>query len=130
MDSFYLIISCVAIVLLILLLTVVGLMMKNKNAVDVYPPYQSQCPDYWIPNTDGSCTPNSSINRLSNNATYNPTNVAEVQLLNNIIATNVSGSGNSAVWNFDFTGNTICDNKTWALAHSIQWDGVTNSSNC
>ena len=130
MDSFYIIVACVAIVLLILLLTVIGLMMKNQNRIDVYPPNQSQCPDYWLVNNDGKCVAN--IQNSNNNVinalplNYNPTNSLERALLKNI---KVTGSVNSSL-QFDFSGNTICENKAWANGRSIQWDGISNAVTC
>ena len=129
MDQFYLIISVIAIILLILLLTVIGIMMKNQNVSGNYPPYQSQCPDYWMPNTDGTCSPNPNINKMSDINTYNPNSVAEIALKKNISVT-VVGSGNSAQYKFDFTKNDICANKEWATRHNVEWDGVTSATYC
>ena len=123
MDSFYIIVACVAIVLLILLLTVIGLMMSNQNKIDVYPPNKSQCPDYWIVNDDGRCIAND--NTKVNGITYNMNDNIEKSLLKKI---KVEKYGNQ--YYFDFSGNTVCDNKKWANDHSIQWDGYSNAATC
>lgn len=126
MDQFYLIVSVVAIVLLILLLTVIGIMMSNQNVVDVYPPYQSQCPDYWTPNSDGKCSQNPSLNKLNS---YDPQSAAE-KVIQNKIKVTTTGSGSDATFLFDFSENKRCDNKSWANTHGIEWDGVSNAANC
>ena len=115
MDIFYIVVLSIAIILLILLLTVVGLMMKNKNRIDVYPPFQSQCPDYWGVNTDGTCNPNTTINRLPNSYNPKPSDLKKIRI--DIPGGNVH----------DFSGNSLCDNKKWATQYSIEWDGVSNS---
>jgi hypothetical protein len=127
MDNFYLIISVVAIVLLILLLTVIGIMMTNQTVASIYPPYQSQCPDYWTPNSDGTCSQSPSLNKIE--LTYNPNSPAEIDIKKKIIVT-TTGTGNSATYKFDFTKNNLCSNREWAKSHSIEWDGVSNAANC
>ena len=127
MDIFYIVVSSVAIIFLILILTVIGLMMKNTNRIDVYPPFQSQCPDYWSVNTTGSCrAPNfGSVNALS--AEYIPRN--DPTLKPTVIVDSASNPGFAK--NYDFSVNSLCDNKRWAKRNNIAWDGVTNSiANC
>jgi HJR/Mrr/RecB family endonuclease len=119
MDMFYIVVSSIAIIILILILTVIGLMMKNQNHMDVYPPFQSPCPDYWAVNQDGTCS-QSSINRLP--ATYNKTVAVYNNALNKIVVT-----GDIASYRFDFSGNSLCDNKKWANTYKLEWDGVSNS---
>ena len=123
MDSFYIIVACVAIVLLILVLTVIGLMMKNQNRIDVYPPHQSKCPDYWSIDSDGLCIANISpiVNGLSS---YN-INDNTKRILKNATVTNSGGT-----YRFDFTKNSVCDNKAWANNYNIQWDGYSNAVTC
>jgi hypothetical protein len=126
MDSFYLIVACIAIILLILLLTVIGIMMSNQNKLDAYPPYHSQCPDYWGVNSNGTCStmPDSSgLNTLPNG--YNQDDAKEKARLKKI---KVTASGSTLL--FDFSGNKLCDNKEWANSRNIEWDGVSNSATC
>jgi len=133
MDSFYIIVACVAIVLLILLLTVIGLMMKNQNRIDVYPPNQSICPDYWEVDSKGLCIANINtsaipvINGLPSGYNFEKTlTTNEKKLLNKAIVTE-DGQRNLV---FDFTKNTVCDNKNWSNAYGIQWDGYSNAATC
>ena len=123
MDIFYIVVSSIAIIVLILILTVIGLMMKYQNHVDVYPPFQSQCPDYWTVNANGTCSqPNAPQNIKPLNGlptTYNASN--------DIYKSNIVTSGPSNNLAFDFSGNTLCDNNRWAKKYLIEWDGVSNS---
>ena len=125
MDSFYLIVACVAILLLILLLTIIGMMMSKQNKLDVYPPYQSQCPDYWGIRDSGLCVANNSTSPNGLPANYKQDDSKEKVRLNKIIVTSSGGT-----YYFDFSGNTLCDNKTWANSRNIEWDGVSNSATC
>lgn len=129
MDIFYIVVSSIAIIFLILILTVVGLMMKHHNRVDVYPPFQSQCPDYWSVNADGTCTAPKfgSVNALPSSYTYKSGNGLgdDPTLKPNVIVN--SASNPNLPKNFDFSVNSLCDNKRWASRNKIEWDGVSNS---
>jgi len=52
MEYFYIVVSIIAVVALILALTFIGLMIQNGNNTQTFPSNTSQCPDLWIP--DGS----------------------------------------------------------------------------
>jgi len=52
MEFFYIVVSVLAVIILILALTFIGLMIQNGNKTQKFPPNMSQCPDLWIP--DGS----------------------------------------------------------------------------
>jgi len=121
MDIFYIVVSSIAIILLILILTVIGIMMKSQNAITNYPPYQSQCPDYWGVNADGTCQQPASDNRINNLPTSY--RAASDDTLNK-----AKTSGPTiGPYTFDFSKNSICDNMAWTKRWSIQWDGVSNS---
>ena len=47
MDPFFMYVSIGALVFLILILIVVGVSMTQLQSLDVYPPTQNACPDYW-----------------------------------------------------------------------------------
>jgi hypothetical protein len=129
MDIFYIVVLSVAIIFLILILTVVGIMMKQHNRIDVYPPFQSKCPDYWTVNGDGTCTaPSSAIGSNSVNAlasSYKYTPEDDPTLRPKVIVNSASGAGLSKT--FDFSVNSLCDSKRWATRNRIEWDGVSNS---
>ena len=68
MQFFYTMVLFIAIVILILTLTLIGVSMYNQINAVVYPQYLSDCPDYWIKNEDGTCSVvvgNDSVNALS-----------------------------------------------------------------
>jgi len=125
MDIFYIVVSSIAIIVLILILTVIGLMMKYQNHVDEYPPYQSQCPDYWVTLPGGNCAQpaNGAINALADN--YNPlsTSKPDPTLTKNVV---IAG-GPRGPFSYNFSANSVCDNKKWAARNKIEWDGVSNS---
>lgn len=52
MEFFYIVVSIVAVIVLILALTFIGIMINNGKQTQSFPPNTSQCPDLWIP--DGS----------------------------------------------------------------------------
>ena len=55
MDRFFIIVLSIAVVLLILILTFIGLMMKSTSTNNaVFPPVVNTCPDYWSVGMDTS----------------------------------------------------------------------------
>lgn len=129
MDSFYLIVLAIATVILILVLTFVGIMMKKQNGVMVYPPLANTCPDGW--RVDGSfCMVPSSGNLGINPSTNAPYSQ------NDILNSNPAAKDGS---NINFQNQTawtaggktaICGQKAWANKYNIQWDGVSNYNSC
>lgn len=49
MEFFYIVVSIMSVIALILSLTAIGLMIQNGNKTQTFPPNTSQCPDLWIP---------------------------------------------------------------------------------
>ncbi len=47
MDEFYLYVSIAAVIILILSLAAFGITMYKVKQMDVFPPFQNTCPDYW-----------------------------------------------------------------------------------
>jgi len=123
MDLFYIIVLTVAIVVLILVLTYMGLAMRNSTTVG-YPGSQEMCPDYWTLTDASNCIiPTSGKNRGIN--------------INNISVDDTYGlSSDRASINFQDqkwggTGvSTICAQQKWANKYGIIWDGVTNYNGC
>ena len=58
MEFFYIIVLSIAVIFLILILTLIGILMKeSKKTVGTFPPIVNNCPDYWVIASDGkSCT--------------------------------------------------------------------------
>lgn len=128
MEAFYLIVITIAIILLIVILTYIGVKMTNKSSnVSVYPPTTQKCPDYWVQSDDATnniCvvppTPGSNTGTFTNADTY-----GLGTLSNGSKTINFSDAG----WS-NASGTTTCNQKKWANKHNIQWDGVSNYNAC
>jgi hypothetical protein len=156
MDLFYIIVLSVATVLLILLLTYIGIFMKNAKTSDdgeVFPPVASSCPDYL----SSSISDPSSCNI--------PKNVAGIKNLGSIYKYQVDPATNQPQKNpdgspmygamaldgnstpglnslppgsIDFKNkdwskggtNALCNQKAWANSANVMWDGVSNYNGC
>jgi len=133
MDIFYIIVLTVATIILILMLTYIGIQMRNKTGTSgTYPPVATMCPDYWTVGSDGvSCVIPSSSTSKNAGTLYNTGNVLQ------ITSTTTPGynSGNVTI-NFtdkgwSSTGKTsACAQKQWSSTNSIVWDGVSNYNGC
>ena len=55
METFYLIVLSVAIILLIIILAYIGVYGMNEKSKSAFPPVKYDCPDYWQKNEDGEC---------------------------------------------------------------------------
>lgn len=108
MDSFYWIVVAIAVVLLILCLTGVGILMGYQNANLTFPPSQNTCPDGWS-SVGSICT------------------VPEGVTVQGITAAQGFNQANGTV---DFSSWNICDKKKWANMYNINWDGVSNYTKC
>jgi len=101
--DFYTIVIIIAVVLLILSLTAIGLIVTNANSTAKFPASYSSCPDYWRYNaTDGTC---SSINNIN---IGNPINGSYIYSLT--------------------PKKDVCENKRSIDRRNISWDGISNSN--
>jgi len=125
MPSYYTIVIIIAIVLLVVALTMVGLTLNKKNNKNPFPNYQNSCPDYWTIE-NGHCIPNGGIN---------------VPTVNQYTATKLGHAGvvlddqtnPTKIVSLDLSGNnwtSICDKHAWANANGILWDGIANNNTC
>lgn len=55
MEDFYFYTLVVAVILLIVMLTMIGITMSYKNSLQSFPPTDNKCPDYWEIAPDGYC---------------------------------------------------------------------------
>lgn len=153
MDSFYSIVITVAVILLIIILTYVGILLSEKklsgeNQVP-FPPIANTCPDNWDTkiHTDANdvenvyCVVPTNINMknigtiLDKNATNTSKTNAELTTgYNNTLFT----KNNKPLGVIDFNSNLWaalgetpdCAKKTWADTYDIQWDGISNYTKC
>lgn len=126
MDKFYFIVGIVAIVILILALTFIGLLMRSTKKTIVFPSSLSNCPDLWIP--DGSN--NYCYFNGANNGTYD---VSNNKLKNDSFVKNTDKYSyidlKSNVWSKNGT-TEICGKNNWANQYNVQWTGIKEYNNC
>lgn len=128
MESFHTIVLTIAVIILILVLTVIGIMMTNKTYdSSVYPPTTNECPDYWTSSGSGSCTYTAGKNTGENiSGTTTPKFTS---------GTDTKGLSGTTI-NFDHAGwssnggTALCNQKDWAIKYGISWDGVANYNGC
>jgi hypothetical protein len=137
--TFYSIVLIIAIILLIVILTCLGLLMK-KGTTNDFPSYANSCPDNWSSDGSGNCTSNMKnipkeyiidktyssnspgyINFYYNDGTFK-TGATATQLPNSNMYVPSTLKINTNIL------KSVCDQKTWSTANNIQWDGVTNSN--
>lgn len=133
MDRFYIIVLSIAVVLLILILTIIGLMMKSTSTnTAVFPPIVNTCPDYWTIGLDASsCAIPTDSTQKNVGSIYDSNN----KLL--LISANTYGL-NQTNKDIIFSdpgwvkggASAICAQQKWANQYNIMWDGVTNYNGC
>jgi len=132
METFYIVVLTVAIGLLILILTYIGVYVLGKPNDKPYPPVKNQCPDYWeidestqkckVP--DGSHKNAGNIYDSSGNSLLlTDTNTPGITSDRKAIDFEVSG------WNTD-SSTARCYQKKWANNYNIIWDTVSNYNSC
>lgn len=119
MDTFYTITLTIAIVLLIIILTYIGLKIRGSKSKAIYPPQVSNCPDGWISNEIGG-------NCNIPNITPNPYNFRSSDTYGLGVNTiDFSDKG----W-FNNNTSSVCNKNAWANKYNITWDGITNYNGC
>jgi hypothetical protein len=121
--SFYIIVLIIAIIILILALTSVGLLIGRLNSSKTFPPSASDCPDYWVVNeSNGSCTiptgdpaVNAPADGYSTTDTYG--------LVSGGIKFTDAGWKNQGI-------SELCAKKKWANKYNVLWSGVSNYNSC
>ena len=108
--SFNSIVMIVAIVMLIISLTMIGIALKNQKNNVTFPPVISDCPDYYtsVKNSEGT---DYLCNLYRNLSTNDDT---ECKTFDNS-HTKFKGVGG------------LCEKKKWANKCGVTWDGVTNN---
>jgi hypothetical protein len=133
MDIFYIIVLSVAIVILILILTYIGINSMYNKSGTVYPPKALPCPDTWQTSLVDSSSCSIPV--------YGSTNTGSIydsttHLLTLKSATTPGLNTNSSYISFTDSGWTkggvsaICGQKLWAIKNNITWDGVSNYNKC
>lgn len=137
--DFYFIVSILAIIILIIVLTAFGIMMQKKYAQVKYPEYALDCPDYWTLNTNKQCVlGNVNLGDLMK-PTFTGADTPGINIQNKSIdfkhagwsnTSTITGVGNT--WNpygirYDVSN---CALKAWSKYYKVQWDGISNSNVC
>ena len=127
MSSFYLIVLSIAVIILIIMLTSIGMTIKSaKVNANIFPPVAALCPDYWtIDPSENQCViPTNGINdgggvsALSSSGTYG------------LSPSKTKINFSDPKWVNNSTSNQMCAQRSWALANNIIWGGVSNSNQC
>jgi hypothetical protein len=138
MEPFYYYVSVAVLVVLIVVLTFLGISMTRMKSLDVYPPMQNACPDYWdISGTSGFCG-------FPAQGQKNRGDIAVLEADKNKIDSGVSwystldvkdgkwiNFGDPNRWSALYPSlNTVCAKKRWAENNGVVFDSVTNYSGC
>jgi hypothetical protein len=140
MDSFYLTVASIAVIILILMLTYVGVLLYYTKTSDTFPPMRNQCPDYWELTDSNKCVfPANSASKNRGSLKSDATTPALINLtteprLKDVVVASGGKSHfdmNSEVWNNLYgKKGELCNKKYWANLNNISWDGVSNSNEC
>lgn len=129
MDIYYIIVSSIAIIILILILTYIGISMRYSKGKVAYPPHAATCPDTWSLASDGSSC------LVPSRGTLNVGKLYEMGSERNTFGGGGTYPNNMTI-NFAHDGWTKggmsaqCSQKAWANQMGIQWDGVANYNKC
>lgn len=155
MEDFYFYTIVIALIILIVMLTMIGIILSYGNETKVYPPIQNDCPDYWVQATSadviagntrsGESTIASDYCKFPSVIGTNTGNTdGNLYIANNWpdISNSIGGNlvagtyyvqikGNDYKWGNLYPGMTVrCAKQKWALDRGIVWDGVTNYNGC
>jgi hypothetical protein len=141
MQTFHIIVLSIAIIILIILLTFIGIIMGRQNSTAPFPPTANTCPDFWQVSTDGNtCIIPPDAKSINAGKLYNGT-LINSDLMNPSIVPGFSqstDSKNKPVYSINFndlgwsgTGvQGICSKRNWAKNYNIEWDGISNYTAC
>ena len=130
MDSFYIVVLSIAAVILILLLTYIGIKMRNNKLLATsYPPTKSACPDYW--NIMDVADPTDATKKIKVCASSNARNAVTGSLGTTPGYDTVNGyiNFNDSGWTVGGV-SALCAQKKWANSNNIAWDGISNYNGC
>ena len=116
--NFQSIVMMVAIIILIITLSMIGVALSNLNSEVKYPPVIGDCPDYWSIETRpiDISDPNGETGLFCKND-------KPVDINNSTTECNELNSSNSL---YKGIGG-LCEKRKWADRCDVTWDGVTNN---
>ena len=127
METFYLIVLSVAIILLIIILAYIGVYGMNEKSKSAFPPVKYDCPDYWQKNQDGECvipTSGPNMGAFNRKGDLIPQQLDIIGINGTEDAIDFEHAGWSA------SGSSRCAQKKWANDNGIVWDTVSNYNQC
>lgn len=137
MEIFYITVIVVATVVLIILLTIIGIILSQKNNVQVFPPSKTTCPDYWTSSTNSGNTVVCSIGTINKGKINSSnTNLTTDRNDNTKIFTPVVLSSDFKLdfsdpkWASSYGTTQQCALNKWANQNNINWDGISNYNGC
>lgn len=109
--NFYKTVSIIALILLIVCLSFVGVAMVQSSNRSKFPPHDSQCPDFFVMGENGECMDQK-----------------------NIIPSHLKGECDNKQWVAPAEGwpgsgpfSEKCIKQKWANKCRVNWDGITNN---
>ena len=146
MELFYIIVTVIAIVFLILILTIIGILMRYQNKSTVFPPVANDCPDFWTIASNGTKCSIPDNDKKNVGTLYNGTTLKIKTVTKDtadsyafpVYTPSTNGTSTAAATTINFKddawsaqGKTaVCAQKQWADNWGITWDGVTNYNSC
>jgi hypothetical protein len=149
MDSFYIIVGSIALVILIGVLTFLGIAMNKQYVSRPFPERTIQkCPDYWqvdgsycvIPtigvgmNNIGTLGTDTLVSSKTGLGQYNTNFTPGYMDANGVKKINFT-KDNDADWKTYNTTigsnlNPLCQKQQWLNDHKVVWDGISNNNVC
>ena len=137
MDSFQITVLAIAVIILILIFTAIGILTKNSLSYKAYPPKTTTCPDFWSVDADGNCVIPPTSATLNAGSVYSGTTINltnEKTDTSKIYTPGYISNGNKINYNDEAWGSmnksSICAKRDWTNKLNIAWDGVSNYNSC
>ena len=115
--NYYKTVSIIALILLIICLTFIGVSISSASNSYKFPPHVAQCPDYFVMNEEGKCMDVKNILPTGSSTNCNGKNFKQDMIDNNIEGTLPERGPFSE----------LCLKKEWADTCGLNWDGITNN---
>lgn len=146
-DSFYLIVLSIAIIILIITLGFMGWMLSHQKDQIKFPGITNTCPDFWAIDANGSCVrpaathfnhgDNSKSGAVQDDAvtnnilkSYKPPGASKWANVPGIDSAVSPTKFNSMDGAWGSSNDGICNKRKWAMDNGVRWDTVTNVNFC
>jgi hypothetical protein len=124
---YYTIVLVIAVVLLIIALTIVG-MTITANKKQAFPDFKNTCPDYWTLSDGNICTPPEDNINLPLPAKFSGGEKSAVKHAGVHLDSHNTYIQYMDVGTTNWSG--LCDKSHWSKMTGILWDGVSNTNSC